>query len=302
MLKVKRLTICGSEKVRYIDEAPYFGFALESDKKDNKLDKAFITIDNKVIETNEQIHIPFKGELKPLTKYVVNLKAKDINGEEAELSKEFFTGKLNEPWVGKWISDASYIFKEAGSPKVMTFVKRLKLEQLPKQALICITALGIYKLFINDKPVCEDYFTPGFTTYKDQLQYQIYDISKLLTGDDEIKVVVAGGWAVGDFTYGHKNRITADRQALKAEIHLIDDSVKIIPTDESWKVTTDGPFKYADFYDGEIYDATSREADWHQASIEKVKTEPKKLIATYGEVVNLHEVLKPIEVKQAQSG
>jgi len=302
MLKVKRLTICGSEKVRYIDEAPYFGFALESDKKDNKLDKAFITIDNRVIETNEQIHIPFNDELKPLTKYVVNLKAKDINGEEAELSKEFFTGKLNEPWLGKWISDASYIFKEAGSPKVMTFVKRLKLEKLPKEALICITTLGIYKLFINDKPVSEDYFTPGFTTYKDQLQYQIYDISKLLTGDDEIKVVVAGGWAVGDFTYGHKNRITANRQALKAEIHLIDEINKIIPTDESWKVTTDGPFKYADFYDGEIYDATSKETDWHQASIEKVKTEPKKLIATYGEAVNLHEVLKPIEVKQAPSG
>jgi len=34
MLKVKRLTICGSEKTRYIDEAPYFGFALESDKKE----------------------------------------------------------------------------------------------------------------------------------------------------------------------------------------------------------------------------------------------------------------------------
>ena len=302
MLKVKRLTICGSEKVRYIDEAPYFGFALESDQKDNQLDKAFITIDNQIIETNEQIHIPFKGELKPLTKYVVNLKAKDIYGEEAELDKEFFTGKLNQPWLGKWISDASYIFREAGSPKVMTFAKRLKLEQLPKQALICITALGIYKLFINDKPVNEDYFTPGFTTYKDQLQYQIYDISHLLTGDDEIKVVVAGGWAVGDFTYGHKNRITANRQALKAEIHLVDEIDKIIPTDESWKVTTDGPFKYADLYDGEVYDANEKEIEWHQASIEKVKIEPKKLIATYGELVNLHEVLKPIEIKKAPSG
>ena len=302
MLKITRLTICGSDKTRYIDEKPYFGFALESDKKNNKLQKASITVNNQVIETFDQIHIPYNGELKPFTKYVVSIKARDIFDEKAELEKEFYTGKLDEPWQGKWISDAAYNFKEAGSPKVMTFVRRIKCEKLPKQALICLTTLGIYKLFINDKPVGEDYFTPGFTTYKDQLQYQIYDISKLLTGDDEIKVVVAGGWAVGDFTYGHKNRITANRQALKAEIRLIDKETRIIPSDETWKVTTDGPFKYADFYDGEVYDANEVETDWHQASLEKVKTEPKKLIATYGELVNLHEEMKPISVKQSPSG
>lgn len=302
MLNISKITINGSEKVSYVDEAPFFGFVLQSDKENNELQKALVNINNQTFETNEQIHIPFKGGLKPFTKYTVNIKAKDIYEEEAEASKDFFTGKLNEPWVGKWISDASYIFKEAGSPKVMTFVKHIKCEKLPQEAFICITSLGIYKLFINGQPVSDDYFTPGFTTYKDQLQYQIYDLSKLLTGDDEIKVVVAGGWAVGDFTYGHKNRITANRQALKAEIHLVGDTIKIIPSDETWRVTTDGPFKYADFYDGEIYDANEKELDWHQASVEKVKTEPKKLIVTYGEFVKLHEELKPISVKQAPSG
>ena len=302
MLKIKRLTICGKEKVTYLDEIPYFGFALESDKDDNALEKAYLTINEKTIETKEQIHIAYDGELKPFTPYEVKIKAIDKYEEEAEINKTFCTGKLNQKWLGAWISDPFYQFKEAGSPKVMTFVKHLRIEKLPKRALICLTTLGIYRLYINGRPVSEDYFTPGFTTYKDQLQYQIYDITPLLTGNDDIKVVVAGGWAVGDFTYGHKNRITANRQALKAEIHLFDEEETIIPSDTSWKVTTSGPYQYADFYDGEIYDANEKEYDWHQAAIEKVKTEPKQLIAHYGEFVREHEIFKPISVKQAPSG
>ena len=303
MLKITKFTVLGSENNRIVDEKPFFGFALSSDKNNNFLKCAKIQVNDWVKESDNQINIQYDGELKPFNKYDVTLTAVDNFGEEATIKDSFCTAKLDEPWVGKWISDGSYIFKEAGSPKVMTFFKKIPLDKKVDRALICITALGIYKLEVNGKRVGEDYFTPGFTTYKKDLQYQVYDITDYLKEDNEIKVIVAGGWAVGDFTYGHKNRITADRQALKAEIRLeYADLTHVIGTDESWKVTTDGPFKYADFYDGEVYDARDKEVEWHNASIEKPKTEPQKLSVTYGEFVRLHEVFKPISVKDSPSG
>ena len=302
MLKISKFTVSGSQNNKIVDEKPYFGFALESDKNNNSLKVAKLKVGSWEKEFDSQIALKYEGELKPFTRYDVDLVAIDAFNEEVKYQTYFETGKLDEPWVGKWISDGNYIFKEAGSPKVMTFFKQLPLNKKVNRALICITALGIYKLEVNGKRVGEDYFTPGFTTYKKDLQYQIYDITSLLKEENEIKVIVAGGWAVGDFTYGHKNRITADRQALKAEIRLEGEEVVVIGTDESCKVDTDGPFKYADFYDGEVYDAREKEITWHNAIIEKPKTEPNKLSVTYGEFVRLHEKLLPVSVKQAPSG
>ncbi|HHT67214.1 MAG TPA: family 78 glycoside hydrolase catalytic domain [Erysipelotrichaceae bacterium] len=304
MLKVIKFIINGSNKSRYIDENPFFGFALESDKEENYLKSAQILVNNEwKKEVIDQIRTDFDGKLTPFSHYAVKLKATDRFGDVATYETSFDTGRLQTPWTANWISDGKYKFTGKGSPKVMTFVKKLHLDKIPEKALISITTLGVYKLYINGKRVGEDYFTPGFTNYKENLQYQIYDIKKFLKKDNEIKVVVAGGWAVGDFTYGHKNRISADRQALKAEIRLEDKKkVETIPTDESWLVTTKGPYIYVDLYDGEIYDANLVETDFHEACLEKVKTNPKKLTATYGEFVRLHESFLPVSVSKSPSG
>ena len=71
------------------------------------------------------------------------------------------------------------------------------------------------------------------------------------------------------------NRIYAKRQAFLGEIHILykDGTQEIISTDETWQVTENGNFREAEFYDGEVYDATVNleKASFHNASIEKVK-------------------------------
>src|ERR1041384_5025385 len=46
-----------------------------------------------------------------------------------------------------------------------------------KRAELAISALGLYRAFINGKRVGDDQLTPGWTCYQDRLSYQIYDVT-----------------------------------------------------------------------------------------------------------------------------
>lgn len=92
--------------------------------------------------------------------------------------------------------------------------KKIAYKKKIKAARLYATALGIYELTLNGEKVGDTYFAPGFTSYKHQLQYQTYDITRQLSdGENELCAIVAGGWAVGSFTYKRVNRYYADRQA-----------------------------------------------------------------------------------------
>nr|MCR4743759.1 glycoside hydrolase family 78 protein [Lachnospiraceae bacterium] len=257
--------------------------------------------------TKEQIRIKYDGNpLKSCQIYPVKIKVTDNYGEIAEAETYFETGKLSDKWLGEFITDGDFHFTEKKtSPVPMTFKKRIKCAKKIKKARIYSTALGIYFMTLNGKRVGEDYFTPGLTSYRHTLQYETYDITEMLSADNELLSIVGGGWAVGAFTFGWKNRITAPRQAFKAEIHIEyeDGSKEIIPTDESWEVSEEGRYRYGDFYNGEIYDAriNYEKIEWKKASFEKVKIKPE-LIADYGSAVRAHEILKPVKSFKARSG
>jgi len=284
--------------------APRFSFELYSDENCVALKNARITVDDWVTETVEQINVPYGGKpLKPFSTYTVKVEATANNGEKAEASMSFETGRMGTPFAAKWITDGEYVFKENGvSPKPMTFRKQIRLNKNVKSAKIYSTALGIYELTLNGEKVGEDYFAPGFTSYKTNLQYQVYDVTDKIKEVNVLSAVVAGGWAVGSFVFTRKNRYAADRQAFLCEIRIefVDGSIETVATDESWLVSMDGNYRLADFYDGETFDATvdPEKIAYHAAKIEKIRVAPT-IIATYGSLVRSHEVFTPVSCKKA---
>ncbi len=309
MLKIKRLTVNGIDNGTVTDEVnPRFAFSLISDVAGVSLDSAEFTLSNGwKKQVNDETGTRYDGEpLKPYSEYELKVFVKSTKGETAESSTFFKTAKLGEGFFGKWITDGSYVFKEKKvSPKVMTFNKKLTVDKEIKKAVIYSTALGIYNLFINGERVGKDYFAPGFTSYKKNLQYQFYDITSKLKKENEITVNVAGGWAVGKFTYCKRNRIYANRQAFLADIRVeyTDGTVEIFGTDESWRVTEDLKYLAADFYDGEVFDAriTEKDVSFKSATVEKVKINPKMQV-TYGILPTLSEEFSPINVFKAKNG
>lgn len=301
-MKITKLTVENKKNYVVTDvERPRISFSISSEKLDTTLKNAEISVNGWKINTAEQLLVSYGGEpLKPFTIYTVNVTATDNYGESDSSFVQFETGRMGTPWQAKWITDGSYKFAQKKvSPTPLLFRKAVKTEKQIKRAVIYCTALGVYELNINGKKVGNEYFAPGFTSYKTTLQYQTYDVTEYLTGNDELTATVAGGWAVGSFVFTRKNRVTANRQALLLELRLTyaDGACEVIGTDESWEVTRGGNFRSADFYDGEEYDATIdlNKSVWRKAAVERVKIAPR-IVAEFGAPVTAHEVFKPIAV------
>lgn len=308
MLTVTKLTCEGLKQGCVTDNPrPRFSFALASERADTRLAQATVTVGGWSATVNEQTAIVYDGApLQPFTTYTVRVCAKDNHGEQATAQTTFETGRMHLAWQAKWITDKDYRFTEKRvSPRPMTFLKHIRLKGAVKSAKLYATALGIYELAIDGQKVGEDYFAPGFTSYEHTLQYQTYDVANLLKEECALTAVVAGGWAVGSFVFTRKNRITAPRQAFKAELRIeyANGETEVVGTDTDWQVTMDGAYRAADFYDGETFDARVRIQDmtFHAAGEERVKIAPDEE-AAYGAPVRAHEELVPISCTQRADG
>lgn len=308
MFEISRLTVEHLRSGCVTDKAsPRFGFAVRSDRAGAKLVAAQLKVGDweTALGDEAQKGTVYAGAaLKPFTTYSVKLTATDDAGETAHAETTFETGRMGTAWKAQWITDGSYKFTEKKvSPVPMVFRKSIQTKKPVAWARLYATAMGIYEVELDGKKLGSQYFAPGFTSYKSQLQYQTYDVTELLTGSNELTATVAGGWAVGSFVFTRKNRVTADRQALLAELRIryTDGTEEVLGTDTSWQVTESGPVRMADLYDGETYDATVTPQGWKYAAVESLRVHPE-LLADYGSPVCEHEVMKPQAVTTAPDG
>lgn len=307
MLKIGKLTVDGLEDGLVTDNLnPRVSFSLESDRRGTRLERAVIEIGNKTIETKSQLYIPLDLQLKPFETYAVRVTAYDDRGESCTKTVKFETGRLDTPWKAKWITDTAYRFiQKKTSPRPMAFRKDFAIGKEIKSAKVYATAIGIYRMQLNGKKIGKDFFAPGFTSYENNLQYQVYDVAEMLGKENVLTATVAGGWAVGAFGFQRKNKITAPRQAFLCELRIqyADGTEEIIATDPSWQVSTQSPYSFAEFYDGEIFDARLEidEIPWKSAGLERVKIKPK-MMAQYGAPVREQEHFAPISTTIREDG
>ena len=189
MLKISSLTVEHLSEGCVTDKPdPGISFRLTSDRQNVNLKKAKITVNGWTEETDSQILIPYRGNaLQPFTVYRVNVTAEDDAGETAQAAVSFETGRMGTSWNAEWISDGAYSFTEKKvSPVPMMFRKKIKCTKKVREPKLYATALGIYELAVDGKKVGDRYFAPGFTSYKHEMQYQVYDVTDMLTGDNKL--------------------------------------------------------------------------------------------------------------------
>lgn len=123
-----------------------------------------------------------------------------------------------------------------------------------KKATLAITSLGLYEAEINGKKIGDALFTPGFTYYPTHLYYQTYDVTGLLTGEDTLTVYLAQGWYCGRFTFDNKVKIYGEYPAVSWVLRVEDENgTRTFCSDDFSVEAVSSPYKYAGFYDGEVY-------------------------------------------------
>lgn len=288
------------------DGTPNVSFALASDVPGESLAWAEVRCGAWSMRTTDQINNPIGASLAPWSTYEVEVEAHGTSGQVAHGRASFATGRRDRSWQGIWVCDPSIEFEAKASPAPVVFRRAFKVRDVPVEcAWVEATALGVYELELDGSKVGDEYFAPGFTAYEHQIQYQTYQLSGLRAGAHELVAHVAGGWAVGSFTYGRKSKISADRQALLAELHIryVDGSETVVCTDRSWQVSHEGPYRAAELYDGEEYDATINLSAlaWRAAEPCEPRGHPQ-IIAAYGAPVRAFEPLRPVSCTKAPSG
>ncbi|SPJ26094.1 alpha-L-rhamnosidase [Palleronia abyssalis] len=123
------------------------------------------------------------------------------------------------------------------------------------RAILRISALGLYRAFLNGKRVGDDLLTPGWTCYDDRIGAQSYDVSDLLAaGENRIRIELADGWYRSPIMWRDKGipNCWGDTIAAVAEIEVT--GKVILATDDGWQSGL-LPVTKAGIYYGEDYDA-----------------------------------------------
>ncbi len=204
-----------------------------------------------------------------------------------------------------WISDPTYSVDKKTSPAPFTFRRRFPVGGKVKKATLEITAMGIYTVILNGRRVEDFYFAPYYTSYPSRLQVQTLDLSALLEEDNVLDVVVGAGWAAGRYGLRNRSQLYEKRQSLLAEltVEYEDGTLMRVPTDRNWKVTQEGNYRFADWYDGEIYDATVDPNALEWKNVKKYRPADKpELLPQYGEYVRVRAELAPVSHFTAPNG
>lgn len=246
-----------------IDEKPRFSWKLKSEKQ-NVVQKSYqiqvvsqgkLMWDSGRVESDQSVLVPYEGkELEPTTLYQVQVSVWDNYGEMGQAFGSFETGLMGEEnWKAKWITH--------GLPKEETacpvFVRKFSVAKKVKSARLYATACGVYEASVNGKKAGDAFLAPGWTSYHKRIQYQTYDITSLLTEENEVAITVGNGWYKGELGFDARPDIYGGRTALLAmvQIEYEDGETEAIGTDENWTVET-GVIRFSEIYHGETQDYT----------------------------------------------
>ncbi len=275
--------------------------------------------DSGKVMSNATAQIAYAG--KPLTSRAAcqwKVRIWDAEGKASAWSKPaLWTMGLLDPreWKAKWIGHDKEPSKSKSGPPVQgcsLLRKEFKIDQPIRRATLYASALGIYRMHLNGRPVGDDYFTPDWTDYNKRVYYNTYDVTGLLQqGPNAIGGILGPGWYSGPVGWWAEGKLYGKNPRLFAqlEIELAGGERMTIVTDDTWK-GADGPYLEGELQAGETYDATREIPGWDRPGLEDASWKavavtdkvPAQLDAFPGVNVRQTGEIKPVKITEPKPG
>jgi len=266
------------------------------------------------VVSDQSLNVPYAGTaLRSGNKYFWQVRVWDNLGKPSKWSEVAYWQMAllhASDWKAKWI-EPGYV--EDTVNRVSPLLRKsFKLNKEIKSATAYITSHGMYEANINGNRVGNDYLTPGWTSYKTRLQYQVYDVtSQLKNGNNAIGVTLGSGWYRSYLTWYVKKNLYGKTVGLlfQLEVTYTDGSKEIIASDGSWKSST-GTIRSAEIYFGETIDANKGKEGWllsdyndqNWTGVKVADYKLDNLIATYNEPIRKQEALMPVKIITTPKG
>jgi len=263
--------------------------------------------DSGKVESDQSIHVVYNGQ--PLRSgqrawWKVRVWDEHGNASAESASAWWEMGLLDRnAWHAQWIGAGLSGGPHTSSPCPL-LRKAFTLSRTIASARLYATALGLYEFYCNGQRVGTDVFTPGWTDYHTRIQYQVYDVTELLTpGSNVLGAILGDGWYCGHIAWSERQRY-GDRPKLLAQLTITfdDGTTMTIATDETWQ-TAFGPILESDLLMGESYDSRRELRGWSKPGfkatgwlpVERFVDPGVALVAMRGPVVRHIEELFPVD-------
>ncbi len=168
------------------------------------------------------------------------------------------------------------------------------------------SGLGYYEARLNGVKLGTQVLAPEYTDYSKRVTYQTFDITaSLAVGENVLGMIVAGGW-FDRFEYG------APQFRCQVEVEYTDGTRQVIGTDpEEWRTAT-GPWREADPFHGESYDARLERSGWDQPRYDEAgewsAVSPQhsqaggKMVGQKNEPIRVTQELAPVAIRKLPGG
>jgi alpha-L-rhamnosidase len=201
-------------------------------------------------------------------------------------------------------SDSSAIYMR----KEITVTKNIT------RAMVTISGLGYYELFINGEKIGDHVLDPVFTDYQKTVNYLTYDVTKQIhSSTNAIGVVLGNGFynlpTQDLFQMNRAHWKTPNKLLFNLFIEFSDGTNELVVSDGSWKWST-GAIVYNSIRGGETIDMNRHQEGWDRAGFEDNEWPPAvivpdpigKLIAQSMPPLRITREVRPLSITEPKTG
>ena len=274
------------------------------------------------VGSDQSAQVVYKG--KPLMSRAQcwwKVRVWDGKGRPGEWSEpECWTmGLLEESdWSAKWIG----LDRPIGQDDPNTEFRRLSARMLRKEfhldkkinkATAYVCGLGLFEMYLNGQKIGDAVLSPALTQYLKRSFYMTFDVTEQLNqGRNAVGVILGNGrYFAPRVKVPFKTQTFGFPKLLvQIEVEYADGTSARIVSDQTWRVTADGPVTENNEYDGEKYDARREMTGWAKAGfddsawmdVELVKRPSEKISAQMIEPIRVTQTIQPVKVTQPKAG
>jgi alpha-L-rhamnosidase len=182
-----------------------------------------------------------------------------------------------------------------------------------RRATAYISGLGLSELYLNGEKVSDDVLSPALSDYTKREFYVTYDVTRQLRkGNNAVGVILGNGRFYAPRTKAPTGTVGYGYPKLMFQLRLQYEggtSAEVV-SDGAWKLTTAGPIRANNEYDGEEYDARREMQGWDVAGFDDSQWQAAQGVTAPGgqlsaqmiQPIRITATLKPIALTQPKSG
>lgn len=140
--------------------------------------------------------------------------------------------------------------------------KEFETEQPVRRATAYVSGQGMFELYVNGSEIGDQVLAPAVSEYDKRVYYMTFDVTEQIQqGVNAVGAILGSGRYFAPRSTLHRH-YGFPKLLLQLEIEYDNGSTDRVVSDPSWRLTTDGPIRMNNEYDGETYDARLEMPGW----------------------------------------